>query len=174
MCVVRMETDEERALLSQIDFESREQEDIRRSAEASGLLTPLLIERGAIPEVRIRIFTDPECFIGGHGKSHQEIFWGNGTPNPYPHPHFLRFLRHWINGPDLPADTVNGFRKIINDGLQDDEIEGAIKFAREEVRRLGLDPKKAREEFFRLTLECGEDVGDAARVREGVRTMKVR
>jgi hypothetical protein len=72
-----------------------------------------------------------------------------------------------IHGPQLPAATIAGFRRILEEdagttGMIQDQVRA---FARAEVRRRGLDRHDAAEAFFMLTLECGEDVGLAASVR---------
>lgn len=74
-------TPEERALLERIDFDGTgfpEPEVVRASGAAAAELTHSLLDRGAIPEIRLRYVTDPELNIGGHGKSRAEVFERNG------------------------------------------------------------------------------------------------
>jgi len=61
-------------------------------------LTESLLERGAIPEVRLLYFTDPERNPGGRGKSRQQVFENNGISGTeiYAHGNFLKFLEYFI------------------------------------------------------------------------------
>lgn len=47
--------------------------------EKMGELAESLLERKAIPEVRLAYFTDPEMNVGGYGKSRKQVFEKNGT-----------------------------------------------------------------------------------------------
>ncbi len=147
-------------------------EDRIKSLGSLGLLAESLIERKAIPQVRLSYFTDPEMNVGGHGKSRKEIFEGNGTSGKdiLRHPHFAAYLHYFINGPDLPKSVISGFCKIIEDdsgtsGMVLDEI---CAYVRQAVRSHSLDKDKAANEFFKLTHEIkrpelAENVRSAAK-----------
>ena len=45
-------------------------------------------------------------------------------------------------------------------------------FARAEVRRLGLDPREASEEFYKLALEVPEAEGNALAIRRAARSTR--
>lgn len=128
--------------------------------EKMGELAESLLERKAIPEVRLAYFTDPEMNVGGYGKSRKQVFEKNGTSGRdiLRHPHFMDYLRYFLYGPDLPKDTIRGFCKIIEEdrgtsGMVLDQIQA---FVRKEGRNRGLNPGHAAEEFFKLAHEIGK------------------
>jgi len=114
-------TDAEKALLEKIDFEPSQTEHdaaaIRASGEAACALTKSLTQRKAIPEIRLRWFTEAKHNIGGHGASRQEIFERNGRRGEdiLRHPHFLKDLHYFLFGPDLPAEVIDSFLKKVED-----------------------------------------------------------
>ena len=71
-----------------------------------------------------------------------------------------------MNGPALPADTIEGFRKIMieDSGTSNMVMDQLCKFVRAETRRLKLERDVAREEFWRLAQEVG--YAQAATIRE--------
>lgn len=136
------------------------------SGKPAHALMRSLHARSVIPEVRVRSFTEP--FPGGRGKSHKDVFVKNGCRGDaiFEHPHFVNYLRYFIDGPALPASTVEGFRKIL---IEDSGTSGMVmdqlcKFVRAETKRLGLERGAAREEFWRLAQEV--EYTHAATIRE--------
>src|SRR5690606_35993941 len=105
-------TPEEQNLLSQIRFDWNSHDELRSSLVPMEALASSILERGVVPAVRISYFTDPEFHAGGRGKSRQDIFENNGTSGDevLRHPHFLKHLRYFIYGPDLPAEVILKFR----------------------------------------------------------------
>ena len=141
----------------------------RYSGEAAFKLMKSLLARHAIPEVRIHTFTKP--FPGGRGKSHKDVFEKNGCRGEaiFKHPHFVAYLKYFIDGPALPITTIEGFRKIL---VEDSGTSGMIMdqlciFVRADVRKLTLDPGQAREEFWRLAVEVGYSHADTIRNAAG-------
>lgn len=94
-------TEQETDLLKQIRFRYTSHDELRASLMPMAALTDSLLERGAIPKVRLLYFTDPERNPGGRGKSRQKIFERNGTSEAEisAHPHFLKYLEYFIYGP---------------------------------------------------------------------------
>lgn len=143
--------------------------------EKMGELADSLLERKAIPGVRLAYFTDAEMNAGGHGKSRQQVFEKNGTTGRdiLRHPHFMAYLRYFISGPDLPKSVVEGFCKVIEDdagtsGMVLDQIKA---FVRKAVRDRGLDPGHAADEFYKLAHEI--DRGDLAEsVRSAAKSVR--
>jgi hypothetical protein len=166
-------TQEEDELLKTIDFDlSQSDWEARRAClEAAGALTESLLKRGTIPEIRRRYLTDAELNIGGHGKSRIQGFTthGLGHSETFRHGNFLKYLRYFIYGPDLPPATIEGFTKIINDdsGTSGEVLDQLCRFTRAEVRR-GLPDERYKlpEEFFKLALEKGVDLHVARCVRD--------
>lgn len=169
-------TPEEDELLKTIDFDLSQSDWEARTAclEAAGALTESLLKRGAIPEIRRRYLTDAELNIGGHGKSRIQGFTAHGLEHSqiFRHGNFLKYLRYFIYGPDLPGAIVEGFTKIIDDdaGTSGEVLDQLCRFTRAEVRRrLPTERYKLPEEFFRLALEKDVDLHVARCVRDSAR-----
>jgi hypothetical protein len=136
------------------------------SGKAAQSLLKSLHARGVIPEARVRDFTEP--FPGGRGKSHKDIFEQNNRLDNaiVEHPHFVSYLRYFMDGPALPANTIEGFRKILVEdaGTTGMVMDQLCKFVRAETRRLNLQRDVAREEFWRLAQEV--EYPHAATIRD--------
>jgi hypothetical protein len=138
----------------------------------------LLLQRKAIPEVRLRYFEDPSFRTGRPKGSYRELFERNKTTGDdiYRHPNFLRHLRYFLSGAELPSDVVELFsRKAQSHGHvgPSDALElGTL--ARDLSRKFRLLPEieATAEEFYKLALDCGIYQGHAAVVRDRVRSMK--
>ena len=141
-------------------------EQIFGSANSNGEWPPIAIAmeslfksltgRDAIPEIRLRIFADPE-YAEIRNKSTKQIFESNGTCGDeiYRHPHFMEHLRYFIKGPDLPVTPINGFCKILNDdaGTSGEILDQLRRFVRSCVREYGLDRHSAASNFYKLAVE---------------------
>jgi hypothetical protein len=173
-------TESEKALAARIDFEpSRSTHDAvaaRANGEAARALTKSLMERKAIPEVRLRWFTDPAYNISGHGASRQQIFAKNGTRGEdiLRHPHFLKHLRYFIYGPDLPAAVMESFEKEVAacGGVTSGDIVSLGNHAKQQARAHCLDGGRAAEEFYKLALDCGLNESTARSIRDAVKTVR--
>lgn len=148
-------TSEEAALRRQMEAEFSKGSGY--TGKAAHALLKSLHARSVIPEARLRDFTEP--FPGGRGKSHQDVFVANGCLGDaiFVHPHFVSYLRYFIDGPALPPSTIDGFRKIL---IEDSGTSGMVmdqlcKFVRAQTRTLRLERGNAREEFWRLAQEVG-------------------
>lgn len=168
-------TDEESKLLSLIPEIPSHDEWTDEVLEAMEALVKSLRARNAIPEGRWRLFCDPEFAETGK-RSRQQVFEDNGTCGNeiLRHPHFVSYLKHFINGPDLPRPVIEGLCKILNESMG---TSGMIlsqyrKFARESVRKYGLDRTKAATEFFRLGVEIGMSVDNARTLRDAAHTTR--
>jgi hypothetical protein len=142
------------------------------NSELAHKLTSLLIERGGIPEQRLRYFTDPDYYEGGRGKSRQQVFERNGTAGDgiLRHPHFLKYLRYFIYGAVLPQAIIHDFVSAVADcGMvtSGDLISLGSK-ARKHARMHRLEPKMAAEEFYRLCLDLEMSTGYASSIRRAV------
>lgn len=144
-------------------------------ADAMEALTDSLFERKAIPDVRLRLFADPDYAETGK-KSRQEVFESNGTSGSdiFRHPHFIKYLRHFINGPNLPQPAIDGLCKILNDdrGTSGMVMEQYRKHARSCVREFNLSPPDAGTEFFRLGVEIGMELHAARTLRDAARSTR--
>ncbi len=132
--------------------------------ERMGQLAESLLERKAIPEVRLAYFTDPAMNVGGYGKSRKQVFEKNGTSGRHilRHPHFMAYLHYFLTGPDLPKPVIEGFCKVIEDdaGTSGMVLNQIKAFVRKAVRDRGLDSGHAADEFYKLAHEI--DRGDLA------------
>jgi hypothetical protein len=170
-------TAEEKALVGKIDFnpssETHDADYWKEVGEASHALMKSLMGRKAIPEIRMKVFTDADFNIGGRGRSHLQIFEKNGTRGDaiFRHPHFLRYLHYFLFGPDLRADVIAAFQRRVSDCgfVTSSDIVPLGDGARRLTRQYALDPGYASEEFFRLALESGLEINEARLVRDAVR-----
>ena len=169
---------QEREWLEKISFSKTWNHDVlRASCDAAAPLARSLFDRGAIPEVRVRYFCDPKLNIGGHGKSRKQVFEANGTTGDaiLGHGNFLEYLKYFVFGPDLPDETINQFLTIVEDerGSSGEVLEQLRRFVRKETRRLRSEGRQDfTEEFFKLALEIGFDLGPAGSIREAARSAR--
>jgi hypothetical protein len=175
-------TDGEADLFSKVNFhvgDRRPVGDLRAatiaSGEAAARLMESLLERDAIPHVRLRFFTDPEFNIGTK-RSRLEVFENHGLHDSavFEHPHFAAYLKYFVEGPDLSRATMLEFCRIINEEIL---TSGMLftrlqKFVRAEVRRLRLDPSEAGDEFYKLALEIGYNESYARSMRSAAKSVR--
>jgi hypothetical protein len=175
-------TGREKVLAARIDFDDADGTPLvagswQQVADAMEELMRSLTERRAIPAPRKKFFTDPDYNLGGHGRSRLQVFERNGTRGVdiFRHGNFVKYLRYFLYGPDLPRPVIEEFQqKVISSGQPftgSDALEVA-HFARGLTRSHSLDTRKAPDEFYKLALDCGLDAWDARSVRDSV--MQVR
>ena len=170
-------SDTELDYFNAIHFDWKSHDDLRASLKPMYELTCSLLERKAIPEARLRYFTEPEFNPGGRGKSREQVFEKNGTSGDaiLNHPHFLKHLEYFLFGPKLPPSIVRKFREAVElaDHLSGHDVYDLIPEAKSTVQARKLDPKDASEEFYKLAIECGAMPSSANSLRTSVRAMKV-
>ena len=174
-------TERERDLVSRIDFNpsarSHDADSWRPVADAMYELTHSLLQRSAIPEARIKFFTDPKYFVGGHGLSRRQVFERNGTHGDaiFRHGNFVKYLRYFLYGPDLPQPVIENFRQKIADCGSPFTSRDALTLG-DATRRIArshhLNPGDAAEEFYKLALDCGLDADDAHSIRDSVKKLR--
>lgn len=139
------------------------------------LITSLL-ERDAIPEQRIRYFSDPKYNPGGRGSSRKQTFERNGTRGDamLRHPHFLKYLRYFIYGANLPSSVLNAFIQAVEDcgSVTSGDITQLGATARQLARTHRLDSKTAADEFFKLCLDLNLRPDSAGSVRSSVQQLR--
>jgi hypothetical protein len=172
-------TSEESEVFAQINLDPHALkgfEDSQQNANLVEFLMESLIDRKAIPDVRISFFTNPEYNSGGRGKSRQEIFENNGTKGKaiFRHAHFLRHLRYFVCGPNLPPGLIAGFRAEVENcgNITSGDTPTLVNYAKQQTKAQGLEPKKAAEEFYKLALDCGLDTYYADAVQKSVQKMR--
>ena len=123
-----------------------------------------LFDRKAVPAVRLRYFTDPDYNVGLR-KSRLQVFESNGTIGDaiFGHGNFLKYLKYFIHGPDLPRSVLEGFCELID---RDDDRDRSRAYVRAQIRSNNLERRAAAEEFYKLALECGLDEPFARSLRD--------
>jgi hypothetical protein len=153
---------EERRLVDRIIWDpfaliAKGPEETERNGELSCSLVRMIW--GKIPEARRKWFVDPEYNTSGSGLSRAEVMErNNGSIDMcLRHTHFLPVLKYFVSGPDLPEDAILSFKNRHDEchGVTSGDVEMLIQCARTEVLRYRLDPKKACEEYFKLSIELG-------------------
>ncbi|MGH1466561.1 MAG: hypothetical protein ACRBBQ_14505 [Cognatishimia sp.] len=169
-------TEDESEILSGIEFDqpALDHEQYKRQGPLVLRLLKSLVERSAIPEARLRYWSDPVYQIGRSKASHKGLFERNGRQGDeiYTHPHFLKYLRYFLYGANLPEGAISEFEKVIGnpEWVSSGDITDITKGTRDIVRRHGL--KDQDEEFFRLALDVGLDVWFAKSVRDSVKQVR--
>lgn len=138
-------------------------------------LTNALLDRDAVPEIRVRLFAD-SSFAEVSGRSPREVFEANGTRGNdiFRHIDFVPYLLHFIHGPDLPRPVIEGLLTILNAdvGTSGMVLKQYRGFARNAVRTYRLSPSVAATEFFRLGIEVGMSLEAARELREAARSTR--
>ena len=174
-------TENEQVLVARIDFESHTHEAYLDNQAPILALLRSLSDRNAIPAQRLKYWNDPEYSMGGYRHtSNKGTFERNGVEGDeiYTHPHFLKYLRYFLYGPDLPDKLMEQFKSgceagFVNiDYVTSSDITPICKSARA-VARIAIREHKLKrhhvtEEFFKLCLDMGLDVSDARVVRGDV------
>jgi hypothetical protein len=170
-------TANEKTLLEVIDFDvpprNRDEKAVRSISDAAHDLMQSLLERNGIPTVRLRFFKDPALNPSGRGRSPLQVFNSNGTRGSavYRHGHFLKYLRYFLFGPDLPSSVIKGFRQTVYEcgTVTSGDIIPLGNSARQQARAHKLDAGRAADEFYKLALECGLKVFEARSIRNAVK-----
>lgn len=151
--------------------------DVRKNGERVLALMQSLWDRQAIPAIRVRYFTEAEHNIGSR-HSIRETFEGNGTRGEdiFRHPHFLKYLRYFLRGPDLPAQVITALTEAVEEcgnPITSGDCKPLVDAAKKLTRAHSLDPRDAAEEFYKLALEVGAEV-HARAIRDAVRKLPRR
>lgn len=169
-------TNEELNLLEKINFSSNNFDVLRDSLEPQRLLTDLLLKREAIPAVRLKYLSDPEFNPSGRGKSRIQVFEKNGTPEEEisSHANFMKHLKYFIFGPDLPEYVISDFISTVvcSGRICLSDIQGYNAKARAYVRSSGFDSHTVAEEFFKLAMEHGAIPSSAASLRASILSVR--
>jgi len=167
----------EQKFLDQITFGFGHGDDkvLRKSCLAASSLATLLLQREAIPEIRVRFFITPE-FNTETNKSRLQIFESDGVTGyaVFSDPRFLELLHYFIYGPKLPDQVIVEFSNMaypyeyISGGDVIDLRELVISL----VDEYKLNPRDVAGEFFKLAIECGMDVYYAQSIQNVVCSIK--
>lgn len=177
-------TEDENALLAQIELSDELPLGVDGHAVYQSNRKPILAllrslrERDAIPEHRIRYFTDPEYRSGRVKGSRKDLFERNGNEGAeiYEHPHFKQHLRYFLFGPELPDGAIIEFEEGVRDPKWISGSDGidlgkkAIKIARAHQ----IPKHKAADNFFKLALDMGISFSQADRIKGVIQRSSLR
>jgi hypothetical protein len=149
-------------------LEDHDYERTMQAGRASRSLMELLLQRDAIPQVRLRYFFDPQYNGGNRKSSRHELFRLNAHSDEkmYEHPHFWKYLLFFMLGAKLPENVKSRFAELAADTMRD---HGSLdKLARELSRSLPEDNATKAEEFFKLAMDCDCTLTEGMNVRRAV------
>jgi hypothetical protein len=129
-----------------------------------------LFKRNAIPKIRLDIFQDASL-AEKRKKSILQHFQNNGisVQSVAQQPHFLKYLKYFIEGPDLPQNVIKRLCKIADEESWMDAVECnevILKSVKACMREFGLNRQQAPSEFFRLANEIGFSLEDSKAIRK--------
>ena len=132
-----------------------------------------LKSKGLIPAVRLRMFAD-DNYSPMRGASSRSSFIKNGHSDDtlLEHPHFLKHLKYFIYGPNLPTAVFAEIKNELDD-LGDITSSDHVTL-RSFIRKITRDHKLQKtdsDEIFQLIIELTGDVYLASELRKEV--MKV-
>lgn len=158
----------------ELDQSALDHEQYKRQAPLILELLASLVERKAIPEIRLKYWSDPEYHLGRLKTSYKGIFERNGNQGDeiYIHPNFLPYLRYFLFGAQLPAAAIAEFKAVVGDSdwVSSGDITNITKGTRAIVRKFGL--QNDDEEFYRLALDVGLNQLFAKSVRDTVKQVR--
>lgn len=141
----------------------------------AGLLYEKLREREAIPIERLKYFYTDEYNIGARGKSRYDVFERNNTRGKeiYVHPHFIKYLEYFINGPDLPQNLKREIDYIFSTTTyHDDALEEVFSHlkSRKLIPKDLSERERFSEEIFKAANEMtnGESFAYCELIRERI------
>jgi hypothetical protein len=152
----------------------------QRNGELAVTLMTALLLRGAIPEVRLKYFDDPAYRTGRTKGSYRQLFERNKTVGDdiFRHPNFLRHLRYFLFGADLPDDVIEAFSgKALAYGHvgPSDALElGTLgkDLTRKNNLAVRVGAHEVAEDFYRLALDCRIYQGHALAIRNRVASIR--
>lgn len=141
------------------------------------LLTKSLIARDAVPHHRIDYFVKAEYRLSDTRKSRLQVFESNNTSGEaiFRHPHFLKYLKYFIYGADLPQAIITQIKAIKAETFYDsDFVEQALPNIKSYFNA-NYDKASRNafsEEIFKLSLDLGVEFSDSVQLRNKVMKFK--
>jgi hypothetical protein len=158
-------TADEAALVSEMDIELDHPHHADGRAAYLKNQKPILMlmrsleARNGLPEERLSYWQDPSYHRGRIKASRRGPFERNGcgSDDIYAHPHFIKYLRYFLFGSELPDAVIQEFEEAVGEPrwVNGSDSIKLGKFARQLARRHGLDRSQAPEEFVKLCLDIG-------------------
>lgn len=125
--------------------------------------------RGALPEIRLRYFKDPDLNVGGHGSSREGWMERNGCGDDlWAHPSFIKYLKYFVEGPELPSAVIASFQEAASAPFREwGDLHSLVRKEAAAVRFTSA--PSVGEEFFKLALECDLPEYEARQLRDAAR-----
>lgn len=159
MNMIDLTQDENRLYQRVLSFDLNEDFETRISKlESVKDLTESLLKRKAIPEQRIKYFTDKELQTGRKHKSRQQDFESNGTKGDdiFRHPDFIKYLTYFIEGASIGSQHDIQIREIVaKNYYQDEAIEEIMYYLKSNslLPSSKLDRDELADELFKLAVD---------------------
>lgn len=175
-------TESEAAILAKIDLRESHRNHADGHAAYTANAQPILAllqslsDRSAIPQERLNYWNDPRYHQGRIKASRKGLFERNGCRGAdiYTHPNFIRHLRYFLFGADLPDDVITAFEEKVGNPqwVSSSDIVPIGKAARDITRQHRLDVSEAPDEFFKLCLDMGLGLSTAESVMRSVKQVR--
>lgn len=122
-----------------------------------------LLERKAIPEVRLDYFTKPEYNLHNPNRSRWDSF--KNLEKPSQHPPFYKHLKYFIEGPCIPNQLLNTINQIRakhpyypSDSL--DEVKNTVRIY---LKSNPEEKQNLAKELYKLYIELDDSNADILR-----------
>jgi hypothetical protein len=166
------------SILGAFEIDLNEVYEVRiKKLNTCSLLTQSLLERNAIPKVRLKYFANPEYNLGNKRKSKKQIFESRGIfgVDIFSQGTFLKYLKYFILGADLPIDLKSKMAELKNNNSYDsDFVEEAIPmiklFYKQNIER--MDKDTFVEEVYKHSLDLDIELGESERLRNALMRLK--
>ncbi|MFV0368134.1 MAG: hypothetical protein ACK5KM_06720 [Hyphomicrobiaceae bacterium] len=137
------------------------------NVELARILAVSLMERNAVPEHRRKFFDEPEHNMG-QSQSVRAVLQESGGAGDllYEQTEFLKYLRYFICGPELPEKVERAFRREIEERGGSGYRRLVLKI-KEMTRSLNATGEQ-REKFYQQALEFGLDAEAAREITSAV------
>lgn len=171
-------TPKEIELANSIKFNPRELnvQNYNENGELVFQLTNSLLNRKAIPNQRLKYFTEPEYNSIDRRKSRKDSFMqkSGNSETMIRHHDFLKYLHYFIHGANLPQQILTSFRDAVKDcgQITSGDIAPLSSRARQLVRSYNLEPRLSADEFYKLCLDLNLSHIDAASIRASVKQIR--
>lgn len=146
-----------------------------KKLKVSGSLMQSLLDRNAIPKVRIKYFTLPEYHLPTSRKSRQQVFEHNGKSGSriFEDPAFLKYLKYFIYGAELPWELKVDLKAAKSNAYYENEfVDDACSIVKSHRPQITLENEILAEEVFKYTLDIGVELLASKRLWEKVRKIE--
>ena len=150
------------------DDDGLDEQGTANNVELARILAVSLMERDAVPKHRRKFFDEPEHNMGQSQSVRAVLQARNGAGDQlYEQSGFLKYLRYFICGPELPEKVERAFRRELEErgGTGHRRLVGKVK---EMTRNINA-TEDQREKFYQQALEFGLDAEAAREIAMAVK-----